>query len=53
MALIVLKVPKTSISMTDLNALELMPSIGAIKLPAAPALSLLAAKILIQRRSLT
>ena len=37
-AFIVLKVPNTSISITDLNPLELSPVMGATKLPAAPAL---------------
>lgn len=38
MALMVLYVPSTSMSMTVLNALELRPSMGEMKLPAAPAL---------------
>ena len=37
-ALIVLKVPMVSISMTVLKALGLSPDMGAMKLPAAPAL---------------
>lgn len=37
-ALTVLKVPRTSMSMTALKALGDMPSRGAMKLPAAPAL---------------
>ena len=37
-ALMVLKVPRTSMSMTDLKALELIFSRGTMKLPAAPAL---------------
>jgi hypothetical protein len=37
-ALMVLKVPRTSMSMTDLKALGVMASRGTTKLPAAPAL---------------
>lgn len=40
-ALTVLKVPRTSMSMTVLKALGERPSRGAMKLPAAPALLML------------
>ena len=39
-ALRVLKVPMVSMSMTVLKALGLRPEMGAMKLPAAPALEL-------------